>query len=219
MFHNRICAFLLIVFVGTTGLLAQSTKKPLTNADVIEMVQAGLGESTVLLAIKNSGTNFDTSPQALIEMKKKGVSQNIMNAMLSAGNGSPGASPVSANNADGRALMAKVVNALGGEKNVNAVKSVRIQSTREVKTPALNTTLDLIFTAVYPDRVHVAIKSPQFSNVSVYQPNGAFVLVGGQVDQRKSDKSIVQFWRFRGKENRRDGTWTRYQERLSESLE
>jgi hypothetical protein len=130
MFQKRICAYLLIILVVTTGLLAQSSKKPLTNADVIDMVQAGLGESTVLLVIKNSGTNFDTSPQALIELKKKGVSQSIMDAMLSAGAAAPGPGPAPTNNADGRALMAKVVNALGGEKNINAVKSVRIQTTR-----------------------------------------------------------------------------------------
>src|SRR6478609_2921455 len=98
MFQKRICAIFLI-----SGLQSQSTKKPLTNADVIDMVQAGLGESTVLLAIKNSGTNFDTSPQALIELKKKGVSQSIMDAMLSAGEAAPGPGPAPTNNADGRA--------------------------------------------------------------------------------------------------------------------
>jgi hypothetical protein len=180
MFQMRICAIFLVVLFLITGLQGQSTKKPLTNADVIDMVQAGLGESTVMLSIKNSGTNFDTSPQALIELKKKGVSQNIMDAMLSAGRIAPGPVPVPTTNADGRALMAKVVNAMGGEKNINAVKSVRIQSTREVKTPTLNATLDLVLTAVYPDRVHISIKSPQVSNVTVYQPNGAFVLAGGK---------------------------------------
>jgi hypothetical protein len=181
MFQTRICAIFLMVLFLIGGLEGQSTKKPLTNADVVDMVQAGLGESTVILSIKNSGTNFDTSPQALIDLKKKGVSQSIMDAMLSAGSVAPAAGPMPANNADGRALMAKVVNALGGEKNINAVKSVRIQSTREVKTPALNATLDLTLTAVYPDRVQVAVKSPQVSSVTVYQPNGAFIFAGGKL--------------------------------------
>lgn len=180
MFQKPICATFLTVLFLIVGLQGQSGKKPLTNADVVDMVQAGLSESTVILSIKNSGTNFDTSPQALIELKKKGVSQGIMDAMLSAGGVAPGLGPVPTNNADGKALMAKVVNALGGEKNIDAVKSIRMKSTREVKTPTLNTTLELVLTTVYPDRVKVAIKSSQFSNVTVYQPNGAFVLAGGK---------------------------------------
>jgi len=48
-------------------------KKPLTNADVISMVKAGLAESTVVLAIQHSATNFDTSPEALISLKSQGV--------------------------------------------------------------------------------------------------------------------------------------------------
>jgi hypothetical protein len=180
MFQKQICAHFLLALVVTTGLLAQSAKKPLTNTDVLDMVHAGLADSTIVLAIKNSETNFDTSPQALIALKKSGVTQSVMDAMLGAGRIAPSPVPVSTNSADGRALMAKVVNAMGGEKTINAVKSIRIQSTREVKTPALSTTLDLIVTAVYPDRVHVAIKAPQVNNVTVYQPNGAFVLVGGK---------------------------------------
>src|SRR5260370_25651300 len=47
------------------------------------MVQAGLDESTIVLAIEQKPTAaFDTSPDALTELKKTGVSQAIMNAML-----------------------------------------------------------------------------------------------------------------------------------------
>src|SRR6478752_1278483 len=169
MFQKQICAQFLLLLVVITSLLAQSTKKPLTNTDVVDMVRAGLADSTIILAIKNSGTNFDTSPQALIELKKSGVSQSVMDAMLGAGSGAPTPIPAPANNGDGRALMGKVISFLGGETNINAVKSIRMTSAREVKTPTLNTTLELILTAVYPDRVQVSIKSPQFSNVTVYQ--------------------------------------------------
>src|SRR5260370_38652192 len=50
------------------------------------MVQAGLDESTIVLAIEQKPTAaFDTSPDALTELKKTGVSQAIMNAMLRKG--------------------------------------------------------------------------------------------------------------------------------------
>lgn len=54
----------------------------MTNADVVEMVTAGLPESTIVLAIQQSQTNFDTSPKALILLKKQSVSQKILEAML-----------------------------------------------------------------------------------------------------------------------------------------
>ena|SRR6516162_6614911 len=51
--------------------------KPLTNADVVSMVKAGLAESTILLAIQRGPTDFDTSPQALVSLKSEGVTQKV----------------------------------------------------------------------------------------------------------------------------------------------
>ena len=64
----------------------RTAKKPLTNADVIGMVKAGLAESTIVLAIQRGGaTDFDTSPKALISLKDQGVPQKVLDAMLTAG--------------------------------------------------------------------------------------------------------------------------------------
>jgi hypothetical protein len=60
--------------------LAQT--KPLTNADVVSMVKAGLEESTIVLAIQHGATEFDTAPQALITLKNQGVPQKVLDAML-----------------------------------------------------------------------------------------------------------------------------------------
>lgn len=56
--------------------------KSLTNADVVAMLKAGLPEATVILAIQKGPTNFDTSPQALIQLKNQGVSPKVMDAMI-----------------------------------------------------------------------------------------------------------------------------------------
>lgn len=48
------------------------------------MVQRQFDEATVLTVIGVSTTNFDTSVDALLELKKAGVSQKIIRAMLSA---------------------------------------------------------------------------------------------------------------------------------------
>jgi hypothetical protein len=75
--------FLCLLVISVTA--AQEAKKPLTNADVIEMSKAGLPERTIVLAIQKGPTSFDTSPQALIQLKNQGVSPAVLDAMLQTG--------------------------------------------------------------------------------------------------------------------------------------
>lgn len=77
---------------GQTGGAPKVEKKPMANADIINMVKAGLTENTIVLDIQLSPTAFDTSPNALIELKSQGVSQGILDVMLTAGGEKP-ASP------------------------------------------------------------------------------------------------------------------------------
>ena len=72
--------------LGISILLAAfangQTKKLLTNDDVVEMVKAGFEESTVVKLIQSSDTSFDTSVSALIALKKAGVGEQVISAML-----------------------------------------------------------------------------------------------------------------------------------------
>lgn len=64
-------------------LVASAATKPLTNADVITMLKAGLPENTIILSIQQTEAKFDTSPQSLILLKKQGVSTKVLDVMLS----------------------------------------------------------------------------------------------------------------------------------------
>jgi hypothetical protein len=75
---------LLSVFGGVGRGQAAAQPKPLVNADVVKMVKAGLAEDTIVLAIQNRPSAFDTSPEQLINLKEQGVTQVVLNAMLSA---------------------------------------------------------------------------------------------------------------------------------------
>lgn len=72
-----------VMFVCGPGL-AQQEKKPLTNADVVQMVKAGLAENVIIAAIQSNPANFDTSPSALIELNKQSVSAKVQEALLTA---------------------------------------------------------------------------------------------------------------------------------------
>lgn len=60
----------------------QRESKPLSNADVISMVKGGLAESTILLAIEQNPTSFETAPMALVDLKNHGVPSAVIDAML-----------------------------------------------------------------------------------------------------------------------------------------
>jgi hypothetical protein len=65
-----------------------SATAALTNDDVVRMVGAGLGDDTVIAKIRGSKTGFDTSAEALIDLKKAGLSDAVIRAMIN-----PQASP------------------------------------------------------------------------------------------------------------------------------
>jgi hypothetical protein len=59
-----------------------SQETTLSNKDVAELVKAGLSESIIVSKIKNSQCGFDTSSNALIELKNAGASENIILAVI-----------------------------------------------------------------------------------------------------------------------------------------
>ena len=64
----------------STALFAQET---LSNQSVVEMVKAGLSERVIIAKIRTSPTKFDTSTDALIALKKNGVSEKVIEAIMS----------------------------------------------------------------------------------------------------------------------------------------
>jgi hypothetical protein len=92
---KNLCAALVFILLGSFGILAQETKRPLTNSDVIELTKAGLPENTIILAIQKGPTQFDTSAQTLIQLKNQGVNPQVLNAMIQAGSTSVSSNPPS----------------------------------------------------------------------------------------------------------------------------
>jgi hypothetical protein len=62
--------------------IQQHDSKPLSDADIVSLVKGGLAESTILLAIEQNPTAFETSPFALVELKNQGVPSAVIDAML-----------------------------------------------------------------------------------------------------------------------------------------
>jgi hypothetical protein len=77
--------FLLIVSLSflTSAAFAQREKEAaLTNASVVKLARAGFKEKTIISIISARLPAFDLSPERMIELKRNGVSEKIIVAML-----------------------------------------------------------------------------------------------------------------------------------------
>ena len=64
--------------------LTASSGATLQNEDVIKMVKAGLGDDLIIAKIGSSKCQFDTSTDALIQLKQSGVSAAVLKAIMGA---------------------------------------------------------------------------------------------------------------------------------------
>jgi hypothetical protein len=93
--RTAISKLLLALVMGLAMASLADATQPLTNNDVVQMVKAGLPESTILLSVQNSPANFSTAPADLIALKKAGVSQPVLDAIVTRGSGAaPAPAPV-----------------------------------------------------------------------------------------------------------------------------
>ena len=76
---------ILLSFSFISSVNAQ--EEVMTNDEVITLSKAGLNQSIIVNKIRTSKTNFDMSTDALIKLKKAGISDEIVNAMLEAKSG------------------------------------------------------------------------------------------------------------------------------------
>jgi hypothetical protein len=129
----------MVLLVAGLGALAGGQSKAgeqsaaLTNSDVVRMVKAGISERTIELEIKDSPNRFDTSPRALIRLKRMRVSEKIIDAMMVASQAKiMGASAVAApaDAADtkpltGDEMVAKALDAMGPHEKLIGIHAVR----------------------------------------------------------------------------------------------
>lgn len=91
--RNSVGITLLAFVLLTPPILGQVGARPLTNVDVVNLVKAGVADSTIIVAIEHSTTNFDKSPAALVDLKSQGVSSAIIDTMLRSETNTPVPAP------------------------------------------------------------------------------------------------------------------------------
>lgn len=124
-------ACLLVSGAMVPALRGQQAQKPLTNADVVKMVQAGVPESAIISSIQSSPVKFDLSPDALLALHRAGVSQKILEAVVAQGGARPDSiTPAKGLPSGGRSLARKV-----GESSALKVKLGPPRTGQRVRNP------------------------------------------------------------------------------------
>lgn len=74
----------LVVAIALATIVAAQDQQPLTNDDIVGLVNAGLSPALITTKITTSPCRFDTSPAALQALKASGVPDEILMAMMQA---------------------------------------------------------------------------------------------------------------------------------------
>ncbi len=94
------------------------------------------------------------------------------------------AAKVTASNAEGKALAAKVVAAMGGEAKLATIKSVKAKITLTQKSPQGDFPMQMESTIVFPDHLHAEMHTPNGTITVVVTPDVAFLgLPNGQTQE------------------------------------
>lgn len=70
------------LFFSSSVAAQQRSEPALTNAAVVKLVRAGFKEKTVIAIIRSRPNRFDLDPDRLIDLKRNGVTENIILTML-----------------------------------------------------------------------------------------------------------------------------------------
>lgn len=88
--------FVWMTFCALSGGQLQA-QEILTNNDLIQLAELGIGEEVILSKIAHSPNDFDTSTDALLQLKKAGLSSAVLARVVEAGNSNSQSKVVDAN--------------------------------------------------------------------------------------------------------------------------
>jgi hypothetical protein len=153
--------FFLLFFLSIPQWLvaAQETPRILTNADIIKMANSGIGEQTIILTIRKSSTKFDTSPDALVQLKSVGVPDAVLDAMLNASPSTlPNSPTANASQQDCSQRLDRALASMGPPEKLAAVHAMRLMGTSVVTKPSGSATFQVERIVVLPSNIYISLQ-------------------------------------------------------------
>jgi hypothetical protein len=84
LFAAVIVAAIVAVAAPAMALAHPMDVTPLNNKDILQMVERKVTADTIIQTIKSSPCTFDTFPSVMKELKRRGVPEEVLEAMLDA---------------------------------------------------------------------------------------------------------------------------------------
>jgi hypothetical protein len=75
-------------------------QEALTNASIVKMTKAGLGDDLIVSMVQNQPGHYELTPDTLTSLKSQGVSEKVLAAMAAKNSGAPAAAAAPAAKAD-----------------------------------------------------------------------------------------------------------------------
>ena len=144
----------------------QKGVEKVTAADVDRVAKKYLVKDKFAVLVVGKSEDFDK------QLDTFGKVTTIDIAIPEPGANSAASAPA-ASNPQGKALLAKVIEAAGGEAKLKSIKTLRRKATLELKAQGVS--LETESTLVAPDKVRTVITTPQGEMVMVASPNDSFM--------------------------------------------
>jgi zinc protease len=137
-----------------------------TQQDVARVAQKYVHKDNLAVLVVGKAADFDRplasfGPVTTLDITIPGTQTAKKEAMAS--------------NAEGRALLAKIVAGLGGEEKVRSVKSVRAKLNVLANTPQGEFSLEVEAISVFPDHAYQKIATPMGDMTLVFTPAASFM--------------------------------------------
>ena len=86
--HSLLLVLFLLITCAPAPAQSGDNNAPLTNASIVKLVKAGFKEKSIITIIASKPVTFDLSTDRLIELKRTGVSEKVILAMMARQEGS-----------------------------------------------------------------------------------------------------------------------------------
>lgn len=169
----------------------------ITAADVTEATKKYLKKDGFAILVVGNPRKFDRplSSFGKVEMLDISIPTERTSAPKREAAGTPG-SPAAAE--EGKALVTKVAEAMGGLEKLRSIEGARIKIVQMVKGPQGEFQVETESVIQFPDRRYVKAKTPMGEMTTVVTADRAFMVIGGQTrDFPASTKETMSKESFR----------------------
>jgi hypothetical protein len=158
--------------IASTAQEAGPSRTPLTNRDVETLADAGFSEEFIVETIVASRPEFDTTASAMAEMKKHGVNENVIRAMV--GSHSTSGGPKADFGARTQPIRVFVQASTGPGRPEARSQTAEIVQTFAANCPSLTITTrkDAAAFLIVLDRASGELFHPAFSKMVVFDRGG-----------------------------------------------